>query len=674
MSELTVVTAFFDLKKREPEVDRRDASFYLNNSKVLSILANLVIYVDEEWYETVSEKCKSRKEGTTHIIPVQLEELGPYSCLPALKENYIKNRIIDSNPAKDTPLYMCAMRCKYYLMHRALTDNVFSSKFFSWIDFGIGYAADFTYVEEALAYRPLRFRTTMLNHYSARDAPDDIYYKRLPWIATGNFSLAPYEHMVNHCIWFDYEYSRAIQLGYCPTDEQVTGKVIINHPDNYEFAIGDYGSVFSNFAGVVRANAERVQAVNEQTRSDKYGYSRIPFFDDEYNKVFRQNYHHFVELQNLCRITGCGSYLIDGATLDYCPLMYDKQRDLFETAKTASNVLEVGVYAGSSALIMLMANPLLQYTGIDICEYEFTEKCICYLQDAFPGRVQFIRGNSVDAMQGLDLQTYDMVHLDGDHGSIIKQETAMVLKAGNKNVQIVYDDYDSSGVQETLREFTQLHIIRIANCSWRNCRTRILSSLDDLAIKYDTDKSPHRKKHYYTLKYEKLFGERRNSVKKVLEIGIGYPELMGGTHYVAGASLYMWRDYFPEAQIYGADIKKDTLFQADRITTLYCDQSDRASLLDLTVYAPFDIIIDDGSHEFNHQLLTLGILLQYLAPGGIYVIEDVKTEYMKQFAGLRPTNVTVDIEDSSTYQLSLGYTNHIDDNLVIYKKTGVHPS
>ena len=47
----------------------------------------------------------------------------------------------------------------------------------------------------------------------------------------------------------------------------------------------------------------------------------------------------------------------------------------------------------------------------------------------------------------------------------------------------------------------------------------------------------------------------------------------------------------------------------------------------------FDLIVDDGSHDLEHQILTVNILARYLAPGGIFIIEDVNrdpTEIIKR--------------------------------------------
>ncbi len=98
--------------------------------------------------------------------------------------------------------------------------------------------------------------------------------------------------------------------------------------------------------------------------------------------------------------------------------------------------------------------------------------------------------------------------------------------------------------------------------------------------------------------------------------------------YIHGASLQMWAEYFPEAQIYGCDIRPDLLVNTDRIFTVACDQYDAAQLTQMAETfegdsGGFEIIIDDGCHHPLAQTITFHTLWKYLEPGGVYVIEDV---------------------------------------------------
>lgn len=147
-----------------------------------------------------------------------------------------------------------------------------------------------------------------------------------------------------------------------------------------------------------------------------------------------------------------------------------------------------------------------------------------------------------------------------------------------------------------------------------------MTPLCELALKYNTDKCPQFKGnncfplpgHDYTTFYHNLF--QGKSIKKVLEVGI-----------YEGASLRMWAEYWPEAEIWGADCELGRLLNVGRIHSVLCDQGDRGSLIKLAgeVGGNFDLIIDDASHNADHQILTAGILVPLLAPGGIYIIEDI---------------------------------------------------
>jgi hypothetical protein len=149
--------------------------------------------------------------------------------------------------------------------------------------------------------------------------------------------------------------------------------------------------------------------------------------------------------------------------------------------------------------------------------------------------------------------------------------------------------------------------------------------LCELAYKYGSDKCPQIS-HGYTPRYHKIFKDKRNEVLKVFEIGIGIRENMQHPpHYRTGASLYMWRDYFPNAQIYGMDILPECMFEDDRIHTFLGDQSKKDDLLNVLrkIGTDIDLVIDDGSHQMSHQLFTCLTLMPYLRKYVTYVIEDV---------------------------------------------------
>ena len=153
------------------------------------------------------------------------------------------------------------------------------------------------------------------------------------------------------------------------------------------------------------------------------------------------------------------------------------------------------------------------------------------------------------------------------------------------------------------------------------------AGLKELAEKYNCDKLHS---HSYIPFYESVFMGIRHEIKQVLEIGIGYRELIEPfvKDYVPGSSLKMWEVYFPNAEIHAIDnnVTAAGQYYGERIHTYLLDQSKISDLLKLVsnTGGEFDVVIDDGSHETKDQIVTYKTLEPYMRRGGVYVVEDVR--------------------------------------------------
>lgn len=144
------------------------------------------------------------------------------------------------------------------------------------------------------------------------------------------------------------------------------------------------------------------------------------------------------------------------------------------------------------------------------------------------------------------------------------------------------------------------------------------TELCQLAEKHGTDKYP-----WYTPFYHALLKDRREFVQRVLEIGIGTVGAMSHVeNYSPGASLRMWRDYFPHAEIWGLDRNLEAENE-ERISVFQGEQTNLQTLDYLAVCGPWDLIIDDGSHDPADQKKTFEHLYPSVRDGGLYIIEDV---------------------------------------------------
>ena len=156
-------------------------------------------------------------------------------------------------------------------------------------------------------------------------------------------------------------------------------------------------------------------------------------------------------------------------------------------------------------------------------------------------------------------------------------------------------------------------------------------TIQSLCAFHGSDKTPYINQskgqhgHPYALIYDLLFKDLK--VDSIFEIGVGAIPLMGQyiKDYKTGASLYVWRDYFPDAQVYGMDNRDDAMIEGEpRITTFLGDSTNPDDVTRITSgIAPFDIVIDDGSHYSGDQVATAHLFLPLVKPGGLYFIEDV---------------------------------------------------
>lgn len=139
------------------------------------------------------------------------------------------------------------------------------------------------------------------------------------------------------------------------------------------------------------------------------------------------------------------------------------------------------------------------------------------------------------------------------------------------------------------------------------------TELCKLGYKYGTDKCPQVNGAYYTPFYFELLKDKREIIRKVLELGVG-----------RGASLRMWRDFFPNAQIYGVDLSPTAIFQDERIKTYLLNTKDEAQMRRLIdeIGSDIDLVIDDGTHREKSQLRAVRALMPVLKDDVIYIIED----------------------------------------------------
>lgn len=175
-------------------------------------------------------------------------------------------------------------------------------------------------------------------------------------------------------------------------------------------------------------------------------------------------------------------------------------------------------------------------------------------------------------------------------------------------------------------------------------------TLDELATIHLSDKAfmlPGRNGHGYATYYDGFFSSMRNRELKVLEIGVD-----------RGASMRMWKDYFPNANIFGVDINPECASVAgERIQIVIGDQSNPEFWESFVSQhgSNWDIIIDDGGHYADQIIVSFNCMWKHVSGMGYYCVEDLGTAYHHYTSGR--------IQCDSGYMTNCvppGFQNHKD--------------
>ena len=138
------------------------------------------------------------------------------------------------------------------------------------------------------------------------------------------------------------------------------------------------------------------------------------------------------------------------------------------------------------------------------------------------------------------------------------------------------------------------------------------------------DRLIHKWIHYFDV-YDRHFARFRNKEIVILEIGVSH-----------GGSLQMWKSYFgPDAKIYGIDINPSCkALEEENIQIFIGSQSDKKFLKEVKAkIPPIDILIDDGGHTMEQQIVSFEVLFDHVRNDGVYLCEDLHTSYWPKFGG-----------------------------------------
>jgi predicted O-methyltransferase YrrM len=400
--------------------------------------------------------------------------------------------------------------------------------------------------------------------------------------------------------------------------------------------------------------------------------------------------------------------------------------DFLQTNTHIKNILETGFNLGYSSATMMEARPDIRIVSSDIFWFDYTRKAKLLLDIAYPGRHTLLAGNSVNTLPTFFTQfdyMPDFVFIDGGHESPVPYiDLYNILKHVKPGTPVMVDDYcleHGKDVIVAVNRFINLGVLSDVQFYKDDDRGWVLAlrsplpmppsdydlsaeSVDkllrDTVCHYDITQSfdetvatplceiMGRNKsdkghtnittswHNYTTYYYSIFNEMRNKKLRVFELGLGTNnvnlESNMGADGRPGASLYGWAEFFPNSEIFGADIDKDILFKEDRISTFYCDQTNPEIIKEMwsnsALEEAFDIIVEDGLHTYEANVCFFENSIHKLSPGGYYIIEDILMTDIEKFRSKI-------VEWKKTYNCEFtllkipSLRNNVDNNLLVVR-------
>ncbi len=151
------------------------------------------------------------------------------------------------------------------------------------------------------------------------------------------------------------------------------------------------------------------------------------------------------------------------------------------------------------------------------------------------------------------------------------------------------------------------------------------ASLEQLSVYKSYKNSPYLslKHSSYFQVYADLFEKYRNQEITFVEVGV-----------LNGGSLFMWREFFgPRARIIGVELNPEAKkWETDGFEIYIGSQSDPEFWNNFfKTIGSVDLILDDGGHTYEQQIITAHQCIPHIKDGGLLVVEDTHTSYMQTF-------------------------------------------
>ena len=263
----TAVTAYFNLAKRpdaSQAIKDRPQAYYMQHANMtMALPVNLVVFCDTDSRAALEALRPAHLKAQTHWIVMEFDEFelvqANYEFIRATREA----RGYSADPRNTVSYYLFCM-LRYVMLQRAMTENVFGSTHFAWVNICIERMGWKSGVVFPLIWSEFRdkFSTCYIDYQPRKWLTNlEEYYK---WGRCGmcsGFFTGSREYMGRFCDAVLAKFAEMTARGLGHADEQLFSLVFFDQPDIFEFYLGDYTEMIINYGWVRNRPAEPVRNV-----------------------------------------------------------------------------------------------------------------------------------------------------------------------------------------------------------------------------------------------------------------------------------------------------------------------------------------------------------------------------------------------------------------------------
>jgi len=255
----TLVTGYFDLTKQSDAstaIKLRPAPYYLDEhgTSTLSLEQNLVVFCEPETEAKVWAFRPKYLHERTRVVPQTFDDFP----LTRHRDRIIANRgggPCPSDPRNTASYYLFCM-ARYAMLKRAIRENAFASSHFAWINICIERMGhqNLSHLQEAIGQQRSKFSTCYIDYVDKKTTqrlPDNFGPRcRGRCSMCSGFFTGDVEHMWAVCDRVELKFMECLEQGYGHADEQLINLVFFDAPELFDWYLGDYQEMITNYARV----------------------------------------------------------------------------------------------------------------------------------------------------------------------------------------------------------------------------------------------------------------------------------------------------------------------------------------------------------------------------------------------------------------------------------------